>query len=222
MKRGSVSIGMVQALAEGGFSTAMAEIIGNWSWLELDLHVADSHIVSQKVRQGNLDLGLILDPQEQPGISVLAFAELQIGVVMRPEHPKARAETLSLGDLSLERHIMPGAPLIVHERIELLYRHYDFSPANGIRCNDILLIKSLVLRGSGITVLSLLDVLNEVQHGLLVVVPLRSMLLRPLTLELCTAPSRQLSRPAHMAIQKRSEVIESMTTSPPSLNPKVH
>ena len=36
MKRGSVSVGMVQALAEGGFAAALAEIIAagrGWSWI---------------------------------------------------------------------------------------------------------------------------------------------------------------------------------------------
>ncbi|GHK51683.1 hypothetical protein KPZU09_14190 [Klebsiella pneumoniae] len=76
---------------------------------------------------------------------------------------------------------MPGAPLIVHERVALLYRHHDFAPENTISCNDIRLIKSLVLRGSGVTLLSLLDVLDEVQRGQLAFIPLRSTLLRPLT-----------------------------------------
>lgn len=216
MKRGSVSVGMVQALAEGGFAAALAEIIASWPWLELDLQVADSHTVSQKVRQADLDVGLILDPQGQAGLSVLAFAELEVGIVMRPDHPLAGAKALSLGELSLERHIVPGAPLIVHERVALLYRHHDFTPENTISCNDIRLIKSLVLRGSGVTLLSLLDVLDEVQRGQLAFIPLRSTLLRPLTLALCTAPSRQLSRPAQMAIQTLSAVIESMATVSPA------
>ncbi|STT03453.1 transcriptional regulator [Klebsiella pneumoniae] len=68
--------------------------------------------------------------------------------------------------------------------VALLYRHHDFAPENTISCNDIRLIKSLVLRGSGVTLLSLLDVLDEVQRGQLAFVPLRSTLLRPLTLAL--------------------------------------
>lgn len=210
LKRGTVSVGMVQALAEGSFAGALADIIADRDWLELELQVADSYTVSQKVRQADLDFGLILDPEGQAGLSVLAFAELEMGVVMRPEHPQARSTALSLGALSQERHIVPGAPLIVHDRVEMLYRHYDFYPANSIRCNDIRLIKSLVLKGSGVTVLSLLDVLDEVKGGQLVFVPLRNKLLRPLTLALCTAPSRQLSRPAQMAIQKLTTVIEEM------------
>lgn len=213
LKRGTVSVGMVQALAEGSFAAALAEIISGWPWLELNLQVADSHTVSQRVRQADLDFGLILDPEGQAGLSVLAFAELEMGVVMRPEHALAQAATISLGELSGERHIIPGAPLIVHERVAMLYRHYDFSPANSISCNDIRLIKSLVLRGSGVTLLSRLDVLDEVRGGQLAFVPLRNALLRPLTLALCTAPSRQLSRPAQMAIQKLTAVMEAMQGS---------
>ena len=210
LKRGSVSLGMVQALAEGSFAAALAEIIGSWQWLELNLQVADSHTVSQKVRQADLDFGLILDPEGQAGLSVLAFAELEMGAVMRPDHPQAQAAMLSLGELSEERHIVPGAPLIVHDRVAMLYRHYDFFPANSISCNDIRLIKSLVLKGGGVTILSRLDVLEEVKLGQLAFVPLRNKLLRPLTLALCTAPSRQLSRPAQMAIQKLTAVMEEM------------
>ena len=218
MKRGSVSVGMVQALAEGGFAAALAAIIASRPRPGLDLEGADTPAltVSQKVRQADLDVGLILDPQGQAGLSVLAFAELEVGIVMRPDHPLAGAKALSLGELSLERHIVPGAPLIVHERVALLYRHHDFAPENTISCNDIRLIKSLVLRGSGVTLLSLLDVLDEVQRGQLAFVPLRSTLLRPLTLALCTAPSRQLSRPTQMAIQTLSAVIESMATVSPA------
>lgn len=51
--------------------------------------MADSHTVSQKVRQADTDVGLILDPQGQAGLSVLAFAELEVGIVMRPDHPTA-------------------------------------------------------------------------------------------------------------------------------------
>lgn len=127
------------------------------------------------------------------------------------------ASALSLGELSEARHILPGAPLIVHDRVGMLYRHYDLAPANTINCNDIRLIKSLVLKGSGVTVLSLLDVLDEVKSGQLAFVPLRNKLLRPLTLALCTAPSRQLSRPAQMVIQKLTAVMEEMQILHPPL-----
>ncbi len=213
LKRGTVNVGMVQALAEGSFAAALAEIINQCEWLELMLQVADSQSISDRVRQADVDFGLILDPEGQAGLNVLAFIEMEVGVVLHPHHPFAAALAISLGELSDERHIIPGAPLIVHDRVAMLYRHYDFSPPNTVSCNDIRLIKSLVLKGGGVAVLSLLDVQDEVNNGSLAFVPLRNKLLRPLTLALCTAPSRQLSRPAQMAIQKLTLVMEEMRSA---------
>ncbi|EML9723139.1 LysR family hpxDE operon transcriptional regulator HpxR [Klebsiella aerogenes] len=213
LKRGTVNVGMVQALAEGSFAAALAEIINQCEWLELMLQVADSQSISDRVRQADVDFGLILDPEGQAGLNVLAFIEMEVGVVLHPHHPFAPAPAISLGELSDERHIIPGAPLIVHDRVAMLYRHYDFSPPNTVSCNDIRLIKSLVLKGGGVTVLSLLDVQDEVNNGSLAFVPLRNKLLRPLTLALCTAPTRQLSRPAQMAIQKLTLVMEEMRSA---------
>lgn len=213
LKRGTVNVGMVQALAEGSFAAALAEIINQCEWLELMLQVADSQSISDRVRQADVDFGLILDPEGQAGLNVLAFIEMEVGVVLPPAHPFAAASAISLGELSDERHILPGAPLMVHDRVAMLYRHYDFSPPNTVSCNDIRLIKSLVLKGGGVTVLSLLDVQDEVNNGSLAFVPLRNKLLRPLTLALCTAPSRQLSRPAQMAIQKLTLVMEEMRSA---------
>lgn len=213
LKRGTVNVGMVQALAEGSFAAALAEIINQCEWLELVLQVDDSQSISDRVRQADIDFGLILDPEGQAGLNVLAFIEMEVGVVLPPAHPFAAASAISLGELSDERHILPGAPLMVHDRVAMLYRHYDFSPPNTVSCNDIRLIKSLVLKGGGVTVLSLLDVQDEVNNGSLAFVPLRNKLLRPLTLALCTAPSRQLSRPAQMAIQKLTLVMEEMRSA---------
>jgi DNA-binding transcriptional LysR family regulator len=210
LKRGTVSAGMVQALSEGAVAGAFSAIVDDYPWLELELSVADSRSLSQRIRGAELDFGLILDPEGQAGLDVIAFAELEMGVIMPVDCPLAGAESLALGELSGERHILPGAPLIVHERVAMLYRHHDFTPGNAITCNDIRMIKSLIRQGSGVCILSLLDVLEEVNAGQLAFVPLRGQRLRPLTLALCIAPARQLSRPARVVIQRMSEVIEGL------------
>lgn len=208
LKRGTVSVGMVQALSEGSIATTFGRIIDSCPWLALELRVGGSQEVCQKIRDAELDFGLILDPDGQAGLSVLAFAELEMGVILPPDHPLAVNRVLSMGELSEERHIVPGDPLIVHDRVAMLYQRYDLAPGNMISCNDIRLIKSLIRQGSGVSVLSLLDVVEEVRMGQLAFVPLRNKLLRPLTLALCTAPARQLSRAAQMAIQHMTREID--------------
>ncbi|ADU72022.1 LysR family transcriptional regulator [Pantoea sp. At-9b] len=211
LKRGNVSAGLVQSLTKGVVADALAEIARQHQWLRLELTVDNSHAISQLIRQSEIDFGLILDPAGQSGLDVLAFAELEMGVVLPPQHALSGRSALSLSELSGERHIIPGESLVVHERVAALYRKQGLAPDNIIACNDIRLIRSLVTQGTGICVLSLLDVMSEVAEQQLCFVPLKNSVLRPLTLALCTAPSRQLSRAAQQVIQRITEVIEEMT-----------
>ncbi len=87
MKRGSVSVGMVQALAEGASPPRWRRSSPagrGWSWICRWLTATPS---ARKCVRRTSDVGLILDPQGQAGLSVLAFAELEVGIVMRPDHP---------------------------------------------------------------------------------------------------------------------------------------
>ncbi|MEG3131410.1 LysR family transcriptional regulator [Pantoea cypripedii] len=211
LKRGNVSAGLVQSLTKGKVAAALADIAQQHQWLRLELTVDNSHAISQLIRQAEIDFGLILDPAGQSGLEVLAFAELEMGVVLPPEHALSGRASLSLSELSGERHIIPGESLVVHERVAALYRKQGLEPDNIIACNDIRLIRSLIAQGTGICVLSLLDVMSEVEEKQLNFVPLKNSVLRPLTLALCTAPSRQLSRAAQRVIQRITEVIDEMT-----------
>ncbi|MCE0491062.1 LysR family transcriptional regulator [Pantoea sp. Mb-10] len=211
LKRGNVSMGLVQSLTRGGVADAIGQMAREYPWLRLELTVDSSHAISQMIRHAEIDFGLILDPAGQAGLDVLAFAELEMGIVMPAAHPLSGHAALSLSDLSHERHILPGEALVVHERVAALYRKQGMAPDNIIACNDIRLIRSLIAQGTGVCVLSLLDVLTEVQTHQLCFVPLKHSVMRPLTLALCTAPSRQLSRAALRVIQRVTEAIETLS-----------
>ncbi len=213
LKRGKVTLGMVQSLTRGRIAERIAAMAQTHLWLNLTLTVDNSQRISQLIRQSEIDFGLILDPDGQSGLNVLAFAELEMGVVMNNRHPLSTRDAVSLSELSHERHILPGDSLVVHERVAALYHRQGFQPENVIGCNDIRLIHTLVAQNSGICVLSLLDVMTEVEQGELSFVPLRHSVMRPLTLALCTAPSRQLSRAAQMLIQQMTEVIDAMSVT---------
>ncbi len=208
LRRGQVSVALIQALNDGILATTLADIARDCPWLTVSLAVHDSQIISQRVREADVDIGLLLDPEGHQGLEVRAFAEFPLGVVLPPGHILSTCETLSLGQLSDERHILPGEPLVVQGRVSMLYKRHSLKMDDAITCNDIRLIKSLIRSGTGISLLSLLDVMLEVQRGELCFVPLRGVPVRPLTLALCVAPARQLSRAALMTIQRLSAAVE--------------
>jgi DNA-binding transcriptional LysR family regulator len=62
------------------------------------------------------------------------------------------------------------------------------------------MIKSMVLEGAGVGILSYLDAYDEVQKGQLAFTPITNRKLPPLTLALCVDRSRQLSTAARFII----------------------
>ncbi|XBS70316.1 LysR family transcriptional regulator [Acerihabitans sp. KWT182] len=210
LKRGHVSLALIQALSEGVIARRLAEIALEFPWLTLDIGVNDSRDISRRVSDGEVDFAILLDPVEHHGLEVKTFIEIPVGVVMSPHHPLARQTTLSISQMSEYRHIMPAAPLTVHDRIQLLYKRHSITPEAGIVCNDIRMIKSFIRESSGIGVLSRLDVLVEIDRGELLFVPLQGRPVRPLTLALCVAPERQLSRAAQMMIQRLAMTLDGM------------
>lgn len=218
LRRGQVSMGLVQALTEGSLSEEISLTAQGNAWLNLKLVVEGSAAVSQMVKDNELDFGLILDPETVSGIEVMAFAELEMGIVLPVQHRLSKSTALSLTDLRDERHILPGEGLVVHERVRSLYARTGQVPETVVSCNDIRLIRTFIAEGAGVCILSWLDVMEDVRAGRLKFIPLRNRPLRPLTLGLCTAPSRQLSRAALHVIKRLSAVIEIMhTESQPEL-----
>lgn len=213
LKRGKVTVGLVQALTEGALCGEISAIAHEQEWLNLQLMVESSAVVTRMVRDSEVDFGLILDPGAVSGIEVIAFAELEMGVILPPQHPLSSRPVISLSELRDERHIIPGGGLVVHERVQSLYNRSGQSPESVISCNDIRLIRSLVARGAGISVLSRLDVMEDISLKRLCFLPLKNSEMRPITLGLCTAPSRQLSRAAQHVIQRLSGIIETMNSS---------
>ncbi|WP_213990357.1 LysR family transcriptional regulator [Sodalis sp. dw_96] len=210
LKRGHVSLALIQALSEGIIARKLAEIALEYPWLTMDISVNDSRDISRRVADAEVDFAIMLDPVEHHGLEVKAFIEIPIGIVISPNHPLASHKTLSISQMSEYRHIMPAAPLTVHDRIHLLYKRHSITPEAGIMCNDIRLIKSFIRESSGIGVLSRLDVITEVESGDLLFIPIQGKPVRPLTLALCVAPQRQLSRAAQMMIQKLAMTLDEM------------
>lgn len=63
-------------------------------------------------------------------------------------------------------------------------------------------MRSLIHKGVGVGISSLLDVASDLEERRLAFVPLQGRQVKPLTLALCVAPRRQLSRAAQLVIER--------------------
>lgn len=99
---------------------------------------------------------------------------------------------------------------MVNARAKLLYNRYQLHETPSIVCNDVRMMRELIRKGAGVGILSLLDVMPDLQEKRLAFVPLQGHSVKPLTLALCVAPRRQLSRAAQIVIQKVIVLMEQL------------
>jgi len=210
LRRGHVSISIIAALSEGMVAQLIADVGKEFPYLTFNIRIEESRNISEHVSSSEVDFGLLLDPVEHTGLEVRAFAELPIGIAMPVGHPLAHRKMLSFSDITEYRQIIPAEPLMINARAKLLYNRYQLHETPSIVCNDVRMMRELIRKGAGVGVLSLLDVFPDLQEKRLAFVPLQGHSVKPLTLALCVAPRRQLSRAAQIVIQKMIVMMESI------------
>lgn len=202
MRRGHVSIAVIDALSEGIVTSTVAQVGREYPQLSFDMRVVENRRVADLVAASEVDFGLLLDPTEHGGLEIRALVDIPLGVVVPPGHPLAALDHVAFGSILEYRQLMAAAPLIVHELSRALYASHQAEGIERVSCNSIRMMRSLIRDGAGIGMLSLLDVASDVASGALAFVPLSGRRVRPLTLALCVARRRQLSRAAQMVMQQ--------------------
>lgn len=214
MRRGHVSIAVIDALSEGMVARTVAQVGREFPQFSFDMQVVENRRVAELVAASEVDFGLMLDPTEHGGLEIRALVDIPLGVVVPHDHPLAAQDAVSFGSILDYRQLIPAAPLIVHERTHALYASHQAEGIERVSCNSIRLMRSLIRDGAGVGVLSLLDVASDVASGVLAFVPLRGRRIRPLTLALCVARRRQLSRAAQLVMQQVVTAMETIADVP--------
>lgn len=202
LQRGSIDFGMIAALSESFVSTVMQSIAQQYPWINFKLRVSDSERIADLVINAELDFGLILNPKHQHQLQISAFIEMPLGFVISKQHALAHKEKIYFSDTLEFNHIVATEPLIIHDHVHALYKKHDFNPAHTIECNDIRMMVSLLKQNLGISIMSYLDAAPYIENGAFEFRTINDHGLHPITVALCTAPKRQLSRIAQIMMNQ--------------------
>jgi DNA-binding transcriptional LysR family regulator len=196
LKRGHVEIAVIDALAKGHLPGVIHAIQARYPGITVGIRVQGNAIVRRMVADGEVDLGIMFEPQSYRDLTVRAFVDVVLGIIAPPAHPLARHRETRFSTCAGMPVIVPTRPLAVSQQIEVLEATNGVALDRRATSDNIQMIVSLVLQGVGIGILTSLDVATEVQRGLLSFTRLTDPVLRPMTLALCTAGART---PSHAA-----------------------
>ncbi|MCJ2183467.1 LysR family transcriptional regulator [Novosphingobium sp. 1949] len=202
LKRGHVEIAVIDALAKGYIPRTVCDIQERYPGITVGLRVLDNDAVRRAIIQGEVDFGIMFDPQSFRDLNVRAFVEVVLGFLTPPGHPFGARKEARFSACVGEPVIAPVEPLAVGQQVSVLEAATNVPVRRKVTSDNIQAIASLVMEGAGIGILTSLDVLTEVQSGALQFTRITDPILRPMTLALCTASARTPSYAATMVLRE--------------------
>jgi DNA-binding transcriptional LysR family regulator len=202
LKRGHVEIAMIDALAKGYIPTVIQAIKSRYPEITIGIRVLENDRVRQAVARGEVDFGILFEPQSYRDLTVRAFVEVVLGFVTPAGHPIGAKPEARFSSCVGSQMIMPAEPLAVSQQIAVLEGATGVSLGRTVTCDNIQMIAALVLEGVGIGILTSLDVITEVRDERLAFTRISDPMLRPMTLALCSASTRNLSYAASVCLSE--------------------
>ena len=202
LKRGHVEIAVIDALAKGYLPAAVRTIQERHPGITIGVRVLGNDQVRRAIAANDVDFGILFEPQSYRDLTVRAFVEVVLGFVTPPGHPLGQQREVRFSACDGMGLVLPAAPLAVHQQVAVLEGVSGIAVDRRATSDNIQMIASLVQGGTGVGILTSLDVMTEVAAGALCCTRITDHVLRPMTLALCTATARQPSYAAALALRE--------------------
>ena len=86
LKRGHVEIGVINALSKGYIPETVHAIQTKYPGISFGLNVMANEDIQAAIVNGDVDFGIMFDPQARKELTVRAFVEVVLGFLTRPGH----------------------------------------------------------------------------------------------------------------------------------------
>jgi len=219
LRRGHVRIAVIDALAKGFLAAEICRMQAEFAGVSFEVKVLDNVDVLECVVAGEVDFGLLLNPQSSRDVAVRAHRDVVLGFVTRPDHPLAAGGSRRFNACIGLPMVVPAEPLAVFDQVRALELATGVRLSAAAASDNIQMLKSLVRMGVGTGILSSIDVMDEVASGELAFTPINEAMLKPLTLALCVGQARQLSAAANLFLARIEQAVAAGETRPQASDP---
>jgi DNA-binding transcriptional LysR family regulator len=172
LRRGRVSIAVIEGVAIDLLSTVLTEFGKSYPHITFSITVAPSAAIPTLVASGEAHIGVSFNSPITRGVHRIASAELEIGVVMRPDHPLASKKSIRVVDCAHYPICFATTSISVTSVVNdaLSQQNIDLEPF--IMCNSVETLKALVRDGAGLMFKSRLGIEREIRNDELIFRPL--------------------------------------------------
>lgn len=209
LRRGEVSIALVEGAAEL-LSQCLAGFHSSYPGIAFRMQAAGAQAVADGVLNDDYELGITFNPTKNNALRIERKLVYHLGAVVRADHPLAAHRQVSLATCCNYPLIIPDETISLRRVLDQLWaRSLGESPHYCATASSVGLIKSMVMNGMGVGMLTALDVLQEIRSGRLIFVSLDEERTPPSVLCIVSASGRTLSAPASLLLQHLSQQLDS-------------
>ncbi|MBL8908596.1 MAG: LysR family transcriptional regulator [Rhizobiales bacterium] len=172
LKRGKLRVATVESISASLLPALLIAFADAYPGIDVSVTVAGSDAVTELVRQHEADLGFTFNPISLEGLAVEFTRDMQLGAIMAPGHPLAKARRLSLGDCLAHPVAWPSRGLSLRAILDRALGSRRSVPRMRVECNSLRLMAALARDGNCIGFQTEIGVEDDLAAGSLVFVPL--------------------------------------------------
>jgi len=188
--RGTIRIAAAESIMEETLPAAMRAYRESFPLVDFSLMSGDNYRIKKELQAKKADIICAFDVIESAGSELLAAIEVELGVIVPPDHPLTGLTKIGLSDCSKYPVITPTPDWLAHSNIRELFEDRKLPMRIGSRVESISSLKNLVAAGMGIAFLSRVGMRGEIESGKLVWLPLSGARSRPLVISLLVERGR--------------------------------
>ncbi|HEY9272764.1 LysR family transcriptional regulator [Achromobacter sp.] len=204
----TIRIGSNEAVARN----VLPPILGAYRALHPDVafqvHIASPGVVTQRLRDGGIDLGLAFSLNAGSGIAVRYEIFSPVRAIMVPGHPLAGRTSVSLDDLRRYPIALTDSGTTVRLLFDNSAAGSDGPPFDvAYSSNSSSVIRAIVEAGHAVTLAGEITLAEPLRHGALVAVALQQAVFAERTLQVQTASHARLPEATDAFIQHLIEAL---------------
>jgi DNA-binding transcriptional LysR family regulator len=215
---GRITMVSTAGLIAGPLPAIVADFLQSHPRVNIFLRSDSGSTTLAPVIGGEVDVGLGFNISSVPGLRVIASFDVPIGVILPPSHKLAAQKTIQLADLAQERLLLAQTGTSLRDVIDLALATASLKVSPVVESSATELLKQLVQKGVGLTLLNPLDVINECSRGDLVFRPLGDTRVKPQVLKLFARAKAPLDTVASLFIEflstELSQVLKDLNEKP--------
>jgi DNA-binding transcriptional LysR family regulator len=194
LRTGRLSLAIGEGFVGAQLAGLVSRFVSKHQGLLLDIRVtASSSEVARLVLEDEAHLGLAFQASDDPRIRVLASVRHPLCAIMRPAHPLAKKQSVTLAELALHPMALPESSFRTRQLIKVAEVAERVFLQPSVTSNSLALLKTLLCSGDLLTLLPMLAVNEEVERGTLVAVPVHSAALEDTSVHLIGRLGRHLT-----------------------------